>query len=407
MLPQDPSVTDELLDRYEQGALSPAELAAFEERLLTDPGLARRLRHHRETLDALRHVGQRRQLRAQLQAIQNRMDEQDSTPASNTGPIDRLPAPAEAPPLAPSRPAPVMRTTWVNPLRSFWQAHRATMGVAASVAILAAFGTLYLTSVWKSYQRQSAYGYAVLRREVERIKRTQNAIMRDINAVDSSATDADQPDPDGGRLASFSGTGFALSANGYLVTSWHVVKDADSLLVEGGPQHRRYSATTVYRDEARDLAILRITDRRFKTLGRLPYTFKKTDADLGERVYTLGYPREDVVYGEGALASRSGYEGDSSFYQVSVPVNPGNSGGPLLDDRGNLIGIISGRQLDVQSAAFAVKSTALLQLLANLPANDTATVKPELPRGNQLTGSRRPEQLRRLQDFVFVVKVYN
>ena len=179
------------------------------------------------------------------------------------------------------------------------------------------------------------------------------------------------------------------------------------MLVEGGALGRRFRAVTVYRDEAHDLAILRITDRKFSTLGKLPYTFKKADADLGERVYTLGYPREDVVYGEGALAARTGFEGDSAFYQVSVPVNPGNSGGPLLDDRGNLIGIISGRQLEIQSAAFAVKSTTLLRLLDNLPSDDTATAKPVLPRGNQLAGNRRPEQLRRLQDFVFMVKVYN
>ena len=173
-----------------------------------------------------------------MRAIQSRMDAQE--------PVASSVVPAAV------TPPPVMRATRTNPLLSFWRQHRSTMAVAASVAILAAFGTLYLTSIWKSYQRQSAYGYAVLRREVEKIKRAQKAIIRDINAIDSSSID--QTEVDGIRPASFSGTGFALSSNGYLVTSWHVVKDADSLLVEGGPQHRRYRATTVYRDEARDLA---------------------------------------------------------------------------------------------------------------------------------------------------------
>ncbi|MBC7449006.1 MAG: trypsin-like peptidase domain-containing protein [Hymenobacteraceae bacterium] len=434
--PDLPSLNDEQLEHYERGELIGAARAAFEERLLTDPTLNRQLRRYRETIDSLRLVGDRHDLRTKFRAFQAQLDHDVAEDASAqivapptvlatqlpvaatelprpTMTIDRMPA-VTAPPTVEGAPAAVpftldrsvLRASWVNPLKQVWRAHRLTMGVAASVAILTAFSTLWLTAAWKRSQQQSAYGFALLRREVDKLKRTQTAIIRDINAT-TPGTTIEQPDADGGRAASFSGTGFALSANGYLVTSYHVVKDADSLLVEGGALHRRFRAVTVYRDEAHDLAILRITDRRFSTLGKLPYTFKKADADLGERVYTLGYPREDVVYGEGALAARTGFEGDSAFYQVSVPVNPGNSGGPLLDDRGNLIGIISGRQLDIQSAAFAVKSTTLLKLLDNLPADDTATAKPVLPRANQLAGNRRPEQLRRLQDFVFVVKVYN
>ena len=156
---------------------------------------------------------------------------------------------------------------------------------------------------------------------------------------------------------------------------------------------------------AHDLAILRIKDAKFAGFGRLPYTFKSGDADLGERVYTLGYPREDVVYGEGALSARSGFEGDTAFYQVSIPVNPGNSGGPLLDERGNLIGVVSGRQNDVQSAAFATKSSYLLRLVDSLDAAQPG-MPYKLPKYNQLLGSNRPQQLKKLQDYVFVVKVF-
>ncbi len=434
------SAPDELLERYERGELTGAARAAFEERLLTDPVLSRQHRRYRETVESLRLVGTRYDLRNKLRGFQALLDHEmavaapvaatpivsapvTAAPVAEAVPVaepvlpvvhlDRSSAAPRAQEAAPHQPTTtraldrsLMRASWVNPIQQIWRAHRITMGVAASVAILTAFSTLWLTAAWKRSQQQSAYGFALLRREVDKLKRNQRALIRDINASAPGIT-AEQPDDENGRAASFSGTGFALSANGYIVTSYHVVKDADSVLVEGGALHRRFRAVTVYRDEAHDLAILRINDRKFSTLGKLPYTFKKADADLGERVYTLGYPREDVVYGEGALAARTGFEGDSAFYQVSVPVNPGNSGGPLLDDRGNLIGIISGRQLDIQSAAFAVKSTTLLKLLDNLPADDTATAKPVLPRANQLAGNRRPEQLRRLQDFVFVVKVYN
>ena len=208
----------------------------------------------------------------------------------------------------------------------------------------------------------------------------------------------------------FSGTGFALTSEGYIVTSAHVIKDADSAkdadsLVIEGRDHKRYHAEMVYSDAKHDLAILRIKDARFTGFGKLPYTFKGGQADIGERVYTLGYPREDVVYGEGALSARSGFNGDTAYYQVSVPVNPGNSGGPLLDERGNLIGVLSSRQDDIQGAAFATKSSYLMHLVDSL--KDKQPAQPyHLPRTNQLAGSARAQQVKRLQDFVFVVKVY-
>jgi S1-C subfamily serine protease len=112
-----------------------------------------------------------------------------------------------------------------------------------------------------------------------------------------------------------------------------------------------------------------------------------------------------MVYGEGALSARSGFEGDTAFYQVSVPVNPGNSGGPLLDERGNLIGVVSGRQNDAQSAAFATKSSYLVRLVDSLAAAKPA-VPYRLPHYGQLAYAPRPQQIKKLQEYVFVVKVF-
>ncbi|MEJ7660737.1 MAG: serine protease [Hymenobacter sp.] len=193
-------------------------------------------------------------------------------------------------------------------------------------------------------------------KQVDQIKRSQRALSRKVDNQLGEAPAAPVRDN------KFSGTGFALTADGYLVTSAHVIQGADSLLVEGR-DHQRYKAETVFADAKHDLAILRIKDAKFSGFGRLPYVLKGGQADPGERVYTLGYPREDVVYGEGALSACSGFGGDTAFYQVSIPVNPGNSGGPLLDERGNLIGVVSGRQDDVQSAAFATKSSYLVRLV--------------------------------------------
>lgn len=375
----------ELFEAYQQGELDAPTRAELESRLAADPVFARRYADFEELTGTMRAYGHRQATRRKLQAVQAELDAEQAAASEvrETG-------------------IPTMPKVYISPverkLRDFWSGHRATIAVAASVAVLAVFATLLGIEWWRAAQRPSTYGYTVLRREMDRIKRNQRAINRAITQIDGTKT------PEELNPGKFGGTGFALTADGYLVTSYHVIQGADSLLIEGRDR-QRYRAEPVFSDVAHDLAILRINDKKFKTFGRLPYAFKRGSADLGERVYTLGYPREDVVFGEGSLSARSGFEGDTGFYQISIPVNPGNSGGPVLDERGNLIGIISGKQMDVQSAAFATKSSYLMRLVDSLSAANSGPTY-NMPRTNQLAGASRAQQVRKLQDYVFVVKVY-
>lgn len=377
-----------LFEAYALGELAGPGRANLEARLAADPALALRYADFAEMTGTLRSYGQHEQARKQLRGIHAAMLAADA-PEEITQSETRL-------------------THSVNPmlhisrterrLRNFWSGHRATVGVAASVAIMAVFATLLGLDLWRTSKVQpSLYGYQALRREMAKLQRNQRALKE---SIDTHGTTPTTVDPAG----KFSGTGFALTSEGYLVTSYHVIQGADSLLIEGRDR-KRYHAEPVYSDVKHDLAILRITDKKFTGFGRLPYAIKSGQAELGERVFTLGYPREDVVYGEGALSARSGFEGDTAFYQVSIPVNPGNSGGPLLDERGNLIGVVSGRQNDAQSAAFATKSSYLVRLVDSLEAAKPAAPY-HLPRYGQLAGAGRPQQLRKLQDYVFVVKVF-
>lgn len=378
-----------LFEAYAHGELAGPARANLEARLAADPALALRYADFTEMTGTLRAYGQRQQVREQLRGIHASMLAADA-PEEVSLPETKLTHTVN----------PMLRISRTErKLREFWSGHRATVGVAASVAVMAVFATLLGLDIWRSSQTQpSLYGYQVLRREVERIKKSQKDLTLTLNQVGKSdSAPAAAP-------SKFSGTGFALTSEGYLVTSFHVIQGADSVLIEGRDR-QRYHAEPVYSDVKHDLAILRITDKKFAGFGRLPYAIKSGQADLGERVFTLGYPREDVVYGEGALSARSGFEGDTAFYQVSIPVNPGNSGGPLLDERGNLIGVVSGRQNDAQSAAFATKSSYLVRLVDSLAA--AKPVNPyHLPRFGQLGYSSRPQQLKKLQDYVFVVKVF-
>jgi serine protease Do len=377
-----------LFEAYRAEDLPAPERAALERRLAADSDFAQRFAEFTQLTGTLHAYGERLSTRRKLHAIQANIDAEAAVRLDGE---DRATG------------VPTMPTIHISPverkLREFWGAHRATMMIAASVAVMAVFTTLLGIEWWRAAQRPSLYGYTVLRREVERIKRTQRAMNRAITQQVDGTKPAVEINP-----GKFSGTGFALTADGYLVTSYHVIQGADSLLIESRDR-QRYRAETVFTDVARDLAILRIKDRKFSGFGRLPYSFKRGSADLGEKVYTLGYPREDLVFNDGSLSARSGFEGDTAFYQISIPVNPGNSGGPLLDERGNLIGIISGRQMDMQSAAFATKSSYLMRLVDSLSAAGPSQAY-NMPRTNLLTGTSRPKQIRKLQDYVFVVKVY-
>ncbi|KAA3439275.1 S1 family peptidase [Rufibacter hautae] len=362
----------ELIERYHQHQVTSSERRALEERMAADPIFAQRVREVELFTAALQNHGRQKSLRDRLN--QHHQAWQQENQKETTPPV-------------------LKRRT---PVQVFMRRYAATMGVAATVAIVTVFSSLLGMEMWRSATKQQTARYVELRREVDDLKRKQNALLN-TNPVTPKASTLNP--------GQFSGTGFVLTSDGYFVTSYHVIEGADSLMIEN-KNGTKLKVEEIYSDQVRDLALLRVTDTSFTGFGKLPYSFKQKESELGERVFTLGFPREDVVFGEGTLSSKSGVYGDTASYQISIPLNPGNSGGPLLDDRGNMIGVISGKMLGVDGAAFAVKSAYLLTLLDQLPEHRLP--KPiSLPKVNNLAGTPRPQQLKKLQDFVYMVKVYN
>ena len=172
------------------------------------------------------------------------------------------------------------------------------------------------------------------------------------------------------------GTGFFITDDGYLISNYHVVKDATKvrLLTSAG----LIDAKVVQVDAANDLALLK-ADGRFASL---PIAASRTVA-LGGTVATVGFPDIGLQgfapkLAKGEIASLSGAGDDPRYFQISVPVQPGNSGGALVDERGNVIGIVSAK-LDASAALaasgalpenvnYAVKSSLLLSFLESVPA---------------------------------------
>lgn len=281
-------------------------------------------------------------------------------------------------------------------IRALWQTYRTTLAVAASAAIITTFGSIFL---YRSYQQshQQEQQYRLLSKEIQAVKSSQRKLLSDLNGRGRSLSV---------NPAQVSGSGFLLTADGWFVTNNHIVRDADSVYVQS-TKGDVYKARVVYNDQTHDLAFLQLCDdSAFQSMPPVPYGFDARPSDLGERVYTLGFPREEIVYGEGYLSSSTGYRGDSTAYQVAIGVNPGNSGGPLLDEKGNVIGIISGKQTTSEGVSFAVKTNYLLEALNGIPTDSLKGQSLRLNRKSVLTNLPRKQQIKRMQDYVYQVKVF-
>jgi S1-C subfamily serine protease len=203
--------------------------------------------------------------------------------------------------------------------------------------------------------------------------------------------------------ANIEATGFCISTKGYFLTSLHSVKNADSVMVQNEVLDF-VPAERVWEDARLDVAIYKLKD--LSKMKEVPISFRNSDLDLGEKVFALGYPRETVVYSEGNVSAASGILGDTSKYQLSLLVNPGNSGSPVLDEKGNLVGIISSRNDDAQGVSYAVKATYILDMIKNIP--DEKLKNEILVNGkNTVKNMKRTDQVSKLKPFVYNIMVYN
>ncbi|HEY0750235.1 MAG TPA: serine protease [Chitinophagaceae bacterium] len=200
-----------------------------------------------------------------------------------------------------------------------------------------------------------------------------------------------------------------IDPKGYLVTNAHVIQNANNIAVQNA-EGKHFKVKLVHLDEVRDIAILKIDDSRFKSPSSLPYSIKKSSANIAESVFTLGYPRNDIVYGEGYLAAKTGYNGDTLSCQIAIAANPGNSGAPIINRNGEVIGVISTKQASADGAVFAVQSKYIYQTINELLKNpvkqkDSSYKKIKLPTSSSLKGMDRTKQAEKISDFVYMVKV--
>ncbi len=147
-----------------------------------------------------------------------------------------------------------------------------------------------------------------------------------------------------GRVAG-TGTGFFITANGHLLTNHHVVEGHSKIEVRVADRY--LPAKVLKYDATNDIALLHVeaASPHWLSLG------DHGDVGLAKEVFTVGFPQVTMQgtaakFTEGSVSSLSGLGDDIRFFQVSVPVQPGNSGGPLVDSSGKVVGIVTARLRD-------------------------------------------------------------
>ena len=206
------------------------------------------------------------------------------------------------------------------------------------------------------------------------------------------------------------GSGFFLSDEGYIATNQHVIEGAKKIQVEylENGEKKVFEAKVIVSDKPNDLAILEIIDEKFKMNNSIPYGLDFTIKDIGSDVFALGYPMADVLgddikYTEGTISSKTGIDGDISTYQISVPIQPGNSGGPLFDENGNVVGITSSilnrEMFDSENVNYAIKVSYLKNLIDVLPKK----IKPN--NTENLKSKPKTEKIKVIRSFIPIIRV--
>ena len=363
----------DMVERYLNGEMPDQEREQFELLRRQNAELDQFVVEQQMFLSNLKHYGEHKDFKHKLHHLHNQLVEDGS--------INEIPEEEKL--------APVIK---------FWQRNKRTIAVAASIATITA---LTITGIMQALAPKGSQSYLQqLNRKVSQLEGVQKEQNKKIDQfIDSSEKASKSPDQE--QISG--GTSFLIDGDGYLVTNSHVVQNASTLIVVN--KGKEYIAKKVYDNKQNDLAILKITDQDWKSFSRLPYDIRKGMVDLGEEIFTLGYPRNEVVYNRGYMSARSGYLDDTLSIQLAISANPGNSGGPVLDKNGSIVGILSTRDRQSNDVVFASKAINISKAIEEL-REDTSHKNLNTPLYSSIKGMDRVQQIKKIQDCVFMVKGY-
>lgn len=348
----------DLFDDYLHGKLNDAERMAFESRLREDAEFENEFRTHRFFIESIQYAAGKNELKKKMNAIH---EEAFGKP----------------------------NVVSIEPKHNYLK----VAAVAASVSLIVFFSGLLIYRV--AFLKGSQH---TLEEGMKKVVEYSNSIKQGFDLSQSISKKPVAP-------ANFEATGFAISSKGYFITSLHSVKNADSVMVRN-EQLDYVPAERVWEDPKLDVAIFKLKSTEGIRIKDIPLSFRSGNVELGEKVFALGYPRETVVYSEANVSAGSGLNGDTVKYQLSMLINPGNSGSPVLDEQGNVIGIISTRNSGEQGVSYAVKAAYIQEMIRNIP-DEKLRKELSLNGKNTIKKLKRTEQIKKLKPYVFNVMVYN
>lgn len=204
------------------------------------------------------------------------------------------------------------------------------------------------------------------------------------------------------------GSGILISKDGYIITNFHVIETATSIAVEIKKENESkvYKAILVQKDKDNDLAILKIEDKDFTDLNDIKYGFKQAGLmDVGASVFTIGFPYalsgmgKEAKFTDGKISAKTGYNNAVNSYQTSIPVQPGNSGGPVFNDKGELVGLINAKVTGADNVSYVIKHSYITNLIELLP---TTVV---VPASKEIIDLSLEEKIKVLTNYVVLIKI--
>jgi serine protease Do len=357
------------VERYIRGEMNPDERLYFENLRKTNTEIDQLVVEHTLFLQQMNRFGEWKKYRSALQDVHTDLAEKGKINSA------RLQGKAKVVYL--------------------WKKYKRVTAIAASIAgVTALCITVLILSISPGKKDPEV---KQLVQKVNDLQTTQRVLDEKINNVDRKHQGAVITMP-----VRFNGTGFLIDPKGLMITNAHVVKNSKNIYVQNN-KGEQFKAFVVKLDINRDVAIIKIDDDQFKPYSALPYGIRKEGSDLAEPVFTLGYPRDEIVFGEGYLSARTGFNGDTLSCQIAVPANPGNSGGPVFNNNGEVIGILSAKETQTEGAVFAVQSKYIYKVLDEIKKNPIYK-NVKMPAKSNVTGMDKVQQVKKIQDFVFMVK---
>jgi len=206
------------------------------------------------------------------------------------------------------------------------------------------------------------------------------------DAARRKAVKPNQPSGEAENIT-YTGTGFFITEAGHLLTNHHVIKGSTQISVR--TKRGLIPAIVIRTDKARDIALLKIVGK----FPALPLE-QSGSVKLGSTVFTIGFPNPDIQgwspkLTKGEISSLAGLRDDPHRFQISVAIQPGNSGGCLVNEHGNVVGIVVSSLNDIvalektgslpQSVNYAINGKYVLSFLSGIPdlASQLIPAKPK------------------------------